>query len=1095
MLCPKCGAAILAQPNPVPNGTDTGLTTRPPRDGRHDDPAQTLPSTTSLENEPLDFSDDENTLPPPGTIGPALRDAVPGYEILGELGRGAMGVVYKARQLALRRLVALKMVLAGAHFGPTELKRFNAEAAAVATLQHPNIVQVYEVGYHEGRPYLSLEYVENGSLAQRLNGIPWQPVAAARLVERMARAMHYAHGRGIVHRDLKPANILLTTDGLPKVTDFGLAKQARPGASMTQSGTVIGTPSYMAPEQALGKTREVGPTADVYALGSILYELLTGRPPFRAETSVDTMLKVASEEPVPPSRYHTRLPRDLQTVCLKCLEKEPRKRYASAEALADDLRRFADHEPIRARPVGPMERAYKWARRRPTAAALAALGAFTILLCFAGVTFLWREEARQHADMARAEKDVREALQDAQAHLYANRIALAEREWLANNPVRARQLLEECAVERRQWEWHFLDHLCHSDLGTLHNDNQLPVLSMSFDAEGKYLAAADSFQALTVWDSATGAKKAHYPGARGGRVVATAFYEGMLLDAAVGRSVCIRDLAENKVVKDLRFPNAFKVSIPRPSVVTFSADRKKLALGGDRTVVWNLETGAVDFIPGPPTRATALAFNPSGDRLAIASAPTLVDRVGLVTIWDLSGAAEKTKVEYHKHTGTVNALAFSEDGELVASGGADRSVHVWRAADGSQKSVFLGHKDQITALAFQPHLQGNQAVASGGKDRQVILWDALTSQELFTIRGHQQPITCLAFSPDGLRLATAADDGLIKLWDAVGGQECRVLHLEQPPCVAYSPDGRMFAAATSTEIRLWSAEPGKMVNPNGRFQKLALPNRLPISAMAFSPDGKRLALARTTPEAGSETTLVHVLNTATGDVLLKLPASKSEYAIAYSPDGRLLASAGHDGLIRVWDADGHEITRLEGHKDLVYGLAFHPGSRLLASAGLDHSVRVWDLDTATVRFVLLGHNGPVRAVAFGDEGRVLASCADIFRSEDIVPNQGELFLWSMETGKEERRLTGHTGKINALAFTPDQPLTSAADHHRKVRLASVSEDQTVKLWDPWTGREVLTLRDHTGDVKGLAFRPDGWQLATVSTADQTVRLWDARPRQ
>ncbi len=311
---------------------------------------------------------------------PSAPVCVPGYEILGELGRGGMGVVYKARQLKVNRLVALKMILSGSHAGSVELARFHTEAEAIARLQHPNIVQVHDVGEHEGRPFFSLEFCAGGSLERKLSGTPLPPTEAARVVEVLARAMEAAHQRGVLHRDLKPANVLLLEDGTPKITDFGLARKIDE-AGQTASGAILGTPSYMSPEQAGGQTRELGPACDVYALGAILYDCLTGRPPFRAATALDTILQVVKEEPVPLRRLNAQVPADLETICLKCLQKEHSKRYASAEALADDLRRFLAGEPITARPVGCLERGWRWCRRNP---ALAASLTAAVLLLVAG---------------------------------------------------------------------------------------------------------------------------------------------------------------------------------------------------------------------------------------------------------------------------------------------------------------------------------------------------------------------------------------------------------------------------------------------------------------------------------------------------------------------------------------------------------------------------------------------------------------------------------------------------------------------------------------------------------------------------------------
>ena len=346
-------------------------------------------------------------------------DSPNGYEILGELGRGGMGVVYRARQTKLQRIVALKMILSGGHASRRDLERFRTEAEAIGRLQHPHIVQIHEVGEHHGLPYFALEFCGGGSLEKKLAGTPLAPGEAAALVEKLGRAMQAAHDKGVIHRDLKPANVLLADDGTPKITDFGLAKKLDE-AGQTQSGAVMGTPSYMAPEQARGHNKELSPACDVYALGAVLYCCLTGRPPFRAASPLDTVLQVMNEEPVPVTRLNVHVPRDLETICLKCLQKEPHKRYGSAAALADDLSRFLRGESVLARPVGRAEQLLRWCRREPAlAGSLAA--AFLILLvgivvstCLgitAYLTALAEADARKTADAARqtAETAEREA--------------------------------------------------------------------------------------------------------------------------------------------------------------------------------------------------------------------------------------------------------------------------------------------------------------------------------------------------------------------------------------------------------------------------------------------------------------------------------------------------------------------------------------------------------------------------------------------------------------------------------------------------------------------------------------------------------------
>jgi serine/threonine protein kinase/Tfp pilus assembly protein PilF len=391
---------------------------------------------------------------PPSVLFPPRT--LEGYEIRGELGRGGMGVVYKARQTRLKRLVALKMILAGRHAGAEQLARFRTEAQAAARLKHPNIVQVYEVGAHEGLPFLSLEFVDGDRLDRRLGGASLPPRVAAELIERLALAVHAAHQQGIVHRDLKPANILLERDGdgpaglgIPKITDFGLAKQSD-AEELTATDAVLGTPSYMAPEQAAGKTRDVGPGADIYALGAILYEALTGRPPFRGATLTETLAQVRDREPLPPTRLKPQVPRDLETVCLKCLQKEPARRYASAFALAEDLRRFQNDEPILARPVGQAERLWRWCRRNPAVARLSAALLLALVGGLLGVTLLWWHaeferaaavDARQRADRLRDEARHQQTVAEEQTRVARAETDKANRE--ANKANRTAQVLAE----------------------------------------------------------------------------------------------------------------------------------------------------------------------------------------------------------------------------------------------------------------------------------------------------------------------------------------------------------------------------------------------------------------------------------------------------------------------------------------------------------------------------------------------------------------------------------------------------------------------------------------------------------------------------
>ena len=461
------------------------------------------------------------------------------YEMIGEIGRGGMGVVYKARQVGLNRLVALKMILAGDDAGPYERARFHREAESAARLHHPNIVQIHEVGEHDGRPFLSLEFVDGGTLEDALVGAPWPSAQSARLIETLARAMHHAHQQGVVHRDLKPANILMqsvTTEitgqevpgersqanpssfsssaetphhpavhRVPKITDFGLARQLSGGegstqgpAGPTQSGAIVGTPAYMAPEQTLGDGRVVGPAADIYALGAILYELLTGRPPFLGLSVLDTLEQVRHRDPLSPSRLLPGLARDLETICLKCLRKEPGHRYETAAALADDLGRFQRGEPIHARPTPAWEKAWKWAKRRPAIVLLLAALGVTAAAGGTGVAMSWRQTVAA-LDREREQKN------ELEKALASKLISLARSYWMANDIEAARRHLDECPPAYRATEWRYLDRVCNGCLCVCPSiGSPADVRSIVWSPDGRSLASTYTLGTFTVWDPNTG---------------------------------------------------------------------------------------------------------------------------------------------------------------------------------------------------------------------------------------------------------------------------------------------------------------------------------------------------------------------------------------------------------------------------------------------------------------------------------------------------------------------------------------------------------------------------------------------------------------
>jgi serine/threonine-protein kinase len=473
--CPHCRQVNLAPQVRGAAGSFHEDVTMPP--GAPTDATATLPPVAALTNTPP-------ATVPPGADGagalPGTDHSPDGYAILAELGRGGMGVVYKARQTRLRRTVALKMILGGGHASGADLERFRTEAEAIARLQHPHIVQIHEVGEHDGLPFFSLEFCPGGSLDKKLAGTPLPAREAAALVEQLARGMQAAHDKGVIHRDLKPANVLLAEDGTPKVTDFGLAKKLDE-RGQTQTGSVMGTPSYMAPEQAGGKSRELGPACDIYALGAILYECLTGRPPFRAATPLDTVLQVVSDEPVPPRQLQSKMPRDLETICLKCLRKEPARRYATAADLADDLHRFQAGEAIRARPVGQLERAIKWVRRRPAVAALTVGLAATVLLLVVGGSgaAVWYANDRAGRKIEQAQRHVEEQRHELQRAEDQKRRELLRQQEQKHQEERNRMAVQAAVAQAKELQakalWRQARNLLKQQLELLGAEADVPL--------------------------------------------------------------------------------------------------------------------------------------------------------------------------------------------------------------------------------------------------------------------------------------------------------------------------------------------------------------------------------------------------------------------------------------------------------------------------------------------------------------------------------------------------------------------------------------------------------------------------------------------
>ena len=994
---------------------------------------------------------------------------VPGYEILSVVGSGGMGIVYEARHRELNRRVALKMLRGRALDDPEYRERFRAEAEAIARLQHPNVIQVFEVGTVAERPgdvyptpFLALEFVDGGSLTQHTHA-PQPPKRAAEIVRTLARAAHAAHRLGVVHRDLKPANVLLTRDGVPKVADFGIAKRidaerAAADRGLTRDGAVVGTPEYMAPEQF--HRRDAAPAIDVYALGVILYELLTARVPFRGATFVDTMALTTSQEPVSPRRFQPAVPRDLETICLKCLEKNPLGRYASAEELADDLTRWLDGHPIHARATGLAGRAARWARRNPAVAALSALVLFVAVSGVAGIVWKWHD-ARDQA--RRAEESAEEANQNAEKERherYRASVLAASSTLRLHDSTSARMALNAAPERYRDWVWHQLHVQLDRSAEVIPAGS--PLAFARFTPDGRRVLLTDFHNdRVRVLDLKTRAEfRPPEPLPRGPHTRFSpdgATVAHMPSDREV-RLYAVDPWRQRAVVRE-----------PSPvRVVSFSADGTRLltVADGGAARVWRVENGEplhatylVDFTDG------AHAVSP--DHRIIAARRTGEHESAL---WDIQTGRELARLD--GHTATPRLFAFSPAGDRLVSAEEYPSnlIRLWEVPSGRLLATLKGHENLINDIRFSPD---GTLLATAGTDRAVRLWDlsrppaAGALAPRWTGEGHTNWISGLTFSPDGRRLVSAAADRTLRYWDVATGRAVAVLqgHDGWALNAAYAAGGATIVSTSADgTLRLWDVadlDADYAFRGHGSF----------VYGLAFHPDGKRVASAAWDGTA-------RVWDADTRAELLRLPhtgptdSSKVVASVAYHPDGRQLATLCRDHAVRLWDgASGRELhrwpTACSNWADSR--LAFSPRGDLLAAGDRDGHVRLWDVNTRAAVAVLKGHTDQVRDVAFSPDGARLASGGEF--------GDPTVRVWDVATRTQLRALTGHTGTVYALAW--DRTGT---------RLASGSHDDTVRLWDAATLEPVGEPLKQGANVLAVAFSPDG-RLLAVGCADNLIRVW------
>lgn len=964
------------------------------------------------------------------------------YELLEEIGRGGMGVVYRARQARLGRIVAVKVILTGPFASDEQMLRFRIEAKSAAKLQHPHIVAIHETGEHEGRPYFSMDYMEGGDLNALARHRPLAGKRAAELVQVLADAIHYAHSQGVLHRDLKPSNILLDAAGQPRITDFGLARLVDSDSFMTVTGQVLGSPNFLPPEQA-GTKLKAGQPSDVYSLGGILFYLLTSRPPFLAGSVPETLHQVLNTDAVSPTLFNASVSQDLATICLKCLEKDPRKRYDTAEMLADELGRFLAGEPIHARPSGAIEKAWRWCLRKP---ALATTGAATLLLTLAVLI----------GTPVAVHRIERESNLNRQG-LYAADMLDAQRAMDDGDLSRARQRLANHIPRRGQhdmrgFEWRYLWESLHGEEVFSWSTVGETPRHVAVSHDGRWVATGSQ-----IWNTAE-SKEVRRLKARDSALVFLPNSTTLMVTDDQGlRRV---DLGTDP---DIPMPTGGRVW-----AAVFSRSGRWLATGGNAGLqLWDARTwqqvATVPHLTFSFFTARGLAFSADETRLLVNTGYPLRETGELRELEIPSLRSDPSAAPLANN---LSCFAQETEGGEFLTGGWDGALRSWRFGP-------LHPTSRVTAQLLSWHadlhyLSGSRLLATAGADRCVHLWERGGSSPIRTLRGHTDEIWAMTPSPDGSAVYTVSRDGTLRKWDTRRLAPPGVLTADPRPIfpVGLSADGYQVATLSDGLLRIWERQGRALREKTQQRREIPELQQAPVDPVrglgmaAMVPDFTEVAVV--VPDQP-----IFLLSLRDGRRRLLAGSGSSEAFIALSPDGKLLASMEPRQAV-LWNVTSARplgVIELPSINEGRSPFAFATKSPVLAIA-CEEAVLLWNTDSQSEirRFP----TKPFKALALSSYGNILA----------VGDTSGRTYLYDTRSGEiMGDPLAGHLSAVNMLRFTSDS------------KTLLTGGDLRVKLWDLVSRREVASAR-HLATATFAEFSADDSLLVTADLG-HSLRVWSA----